>query len=329
MLGNSQVSRPQRVGFLLLPNFSLAPVVSAIEPLRLANRQSAEELYTWEMFTVDGEPVSSSAGIALTPVRPLAEAEAIRTLVVVGGLETHAFDDRFVTSFLRRMDRLGADLGALCTGAHYLARAGLLDGYRCTVHWENIPSFEEDFPDIEVVPTLFDIDRNRFTCAGGAAALDLMLHLIEKQHGLELATIVSEQSIHERIREGADFQRMTLRSRLGISHPKLVLVIAEMEANLEEPLSRLALARNAGISTRQLERLFRRYLNRTPTRYYLELRLTRARNLLQQTSMPVIGVALACGFVSASHFSKCYREYYGHTPGDERKSRIKTAGTGA
>jgi transcriptional regulator GlxA family with amidase domain len=195
----------------------------------------------------------------------------------------------------------------------------LLDGFRCTVHWENLDAFREDFPDLDVTGELFEIDGPRLTCSGGTASLDMMLSLIAQSHGRDLAAQVAEQFIHERIRDTHDHQRMSLQGRLGISHPKLLQVITMMEAHLEEPLARAELARRAGLSTRQLERLFRRYLGRTPTRYYLELRLHRARALLTQTAMSILNVALACGFVSASHFSKCYREFFHKMPREERQ----------
>jgi transcriptional regulator GlxA family with amidase domain len=216
------------------------------------------------------------------------------------------------------MGRRGLDIGAMCTGSHILARAGLLDGHRCTIHWENLASFVEDFPDVEVTAELFEIDRHRFTCSGGTAAIDLMLNVISRQHGHELAAAVADQLMHERIRDEHDHQRMSLPARLGVRHPKLLSVIELMEQNLEEPMSRAELAGRAGLSTRQLERLFRKYLSRSPARYYLELRLHKARLLLLQTNMSVIDVALACGFVSASHFSKCYRDFFGRTPRKER-----------
>ena len=167
----------------------------------------------------------------------------------------------------------------------------------------------------------FIIDNSITFNAGGTAALDMMLHLIGRQHGPKLATDVSEQVIHARIRAPPSHHRMELRPRLGVSHPKLLAVIADMEDNIEEPLSQTELADMAALSTRQLERLFRKYLSSTPTRYYLNLRLQRAQQLLSQTSMSILSVALACGFVSASHFSKCYRERYGRTPRTERAAQ--------
>jgi transcriptional regulator GlxA family with amidase domain len=318
MFGTPPKELPQKIAFLLVPNFSMIAFTSALEPLRLANRASGRQLYAWRLFTIDGKPVKASNGIVLTPDGRGEEATAFGTVVLCSGIDAHRFEDKSLFALLRRFDRQGKDIGALCTGSHILARAGLLDGYRCTIHWENLAGFAEDFPHIEATPELFEIDRNRFTCAGGTASLDLMLNLISRQHGHELAASVSDQFLHERIRDQHDQQRMALPARLGVRHPKLMAVIKLMEANLEEPLDRGELASAAGLSSRQLERLFRKYLNRSPARYYVELRLNRARLLLLQTNMAVIDVALACGFVSASHFSKCYRDFFGKTPRKER-----------
>ncbi|MEQ8398326.1 GlxA family transcriptional regulator [Thalassobaculum sp.] len=309
---------PTKIGFLLIRNFSMMAFTSAVEPLRSANRMSGRTLYEWRIISPDGKPVSASNGIEVVPHHAMAEVDREKILVVVTGIDVQRYEDERILGFMRRIARQGAIMGALCTGSHLLARAGLLDGRRCTIHWENLGGFTEDFPEIEVSSDLYEIDRDRFTCSGGTAALDMMLHLIGRQHGQTLANQVSEQFIHDRIREPHDHQRMELRARLGVSHPKLISVISEMELNLEEPLSQTDLAERAGLSTRQLERLFRKYLGATPTRYYLTLRLQRARQLLVQTSMSILSVALACGFVSASHFSKCYRECFGRTPRAER-----------
>ena len=318
MLGKQPREYPQKIGFILLPRFSMIAFTSAVEPLRLANRIDGRELYSWPIYSLDGAPVAASNGIALTPIGDLDAASKLDTVVLCAGIDVQKIDDQRLGSWLRRMDRQGADLGAICTAPYILARHGLLDGYQCTIHWENLAAFVEDFPQTEVSNELFEIDRNRFTCAGGTASLDMMLNMIALQHGHDLAAAVADQFMHERIRDRHDHQRMSLPARLGVRHPKLLSMIDVMEKNLEEPLTRGQLARKAGLSTRQLERLFRKYLNRSPARYYLELRLNKARLLLLQTNMSVIDVALACGFVSASHFSKCYRDYFGRTPRKER-----------
>ena len=237
---------------------------------------------------------------------------------MVGGLKVKQAITRPVLTWLRREARRGLPVGALCTGAQVIAEAGLLDGRRCTIHWENRDSFEEDFPEIELTQNIYVIDRDRYTAAGGAAATDLMLKLIALKHGAELANLVADQMIHTAIRSDKDEQRLSIPTRIGVRHPKLATVIHRMEAAIEDPVSPMTLAQDVGMSTRQLERLFRRYLNRSPKRYYMELRLAKARNLLMQTDMSVIEVALACGFASPSHFSKCYRALYKTTPYRER-----------
>jgi transcriptional regulator GlxA family with amidase domain len=309
---------PQWIGFLLIPKFSMIAFASAIETLRIANRLSERRLYEWRLFSVDGESVAASNGIDIVPFGRIADMERYRTVIVCSGMDVERYDVSRIKNWLRRFDRLGCTIGALCTGAHVLARAGLLNGYRCTIHWENLAGFVEEFPDIEVSTDLFEIDRNRFTCSGGTAAIDLMLYLIAAQHGGALATAVCEQLILDRMRDAHDRQRMPLRTRLRISNAKLIEAIGLMETHLEDALTQEDLAMSVGLSRRQLERLFRRYLGKSPARYYLELRLHRARLLLHQTDMSIIAVGLACGFVSASHFSKCYRQTYGRTPRAER-----------
>ena len=309
---------PERFGFLLMPQFSLIAFAAAIETLRLANRSADAPLYEFCILGQHGESVQASGGFRIEVDAPLQDAAACHTVIVCGGIAVHQFEEREVLAALRQAQRSGRRLGALCTGSHVLARAGLLDGYRCTVHWENLASFSEDFPEIEVTGNLYEIDRNRFTCAGGSATADMMMTLVANKHGETLAREVAEQAIHERIRGPEERQQMSVPARFGVRHPRLLTVIELMENNLEEPLSRSDLAKAAQLSTRQLERLFRRYLERSPARYYLELRLRKARQLLLQTSMSVMQVAMACGFVSASHFTKCYRAYFGRTPYRER-----------
>jgi transcriptional regulator GlxA family with amidase domain len=309
--------------FLLIPDFSMIAFTSAIEPLRIANRLAGRQLYAWRLVSRDGGPVPASNGIAIQVDKSIAACEPggsgpLPVVVLCAGLGSEHYQDKEVFAWLRRWDRRGAPVGALCTGAHVLARAGLLEGHRCTIHWENLPGFVEAFPEIQVTSDLYDIDRTRFTCSGGTAALDLMLHRIALAHGDELATKVSEQCIVDRIRGPHDRQRMPLRVRLGVHHPKLIRAVEIMEANIEEPLSQELLARHIGLSRRQLERLFRRHLGRTPAQYYLETRLERARHLLYQTDMPIMSVACATGFVSASHFTTCYRQMFGKTPRAER-----------
>jgi transcriptional regulator GlxA family with amidase domain len=311
-------ARTERFVFLLLDNFTFIAFAGAIEPLRIANRMAGRTLYAWQVASETGGPVTASNGVVVQADTGLADLGRETAIVVVGGLLVKQAITRPILTWLRREARRGMPVGAVCTGAQVLAQAGLLDGRRCTIHWENRDSFEEDFPDIELLPNVYVVDRDRWTAAGGAASVDLMLKLIARRHGAELANLVADQMIHTAIRSDKDEQRLSIPTRIGVRHPKLATVIHRMEEHVEDPVSPTVLARDAGMSTRQLERLFRRYLGRSPKRYYMELRLGKARNLLMQTDMSVINVALACGFASPSHFSKCYRALYQTTPYRER-----------
>lgn len=320
--------RPTRIGFLLLPGFSGLAFFSAMDPLRMANQLAERTVYEWPFITLDGQPVAASNGARIVPDSSIADAGSLEFLCVCGGTEIHQACDKRILSWLRRLASRGVVLGAICTGTYVLASAGLLRGYRCTTHWENIPVHidKQDFPETVFCSELFVIDRDRYTCAGGVAPLDMILNLIHRQEGEELAREISEEFTHERIRTVSDLQRVPLRHYLGTSQPKLVEAVTLMEANVEEPLTLDELARYTVVSRRQLERLFREYLNCTPSRYYLELRLQRARRFLLQSDMPVIDIGLACGFASPSHFSKSYHDFFGCTPSAQRRRENDTAG---
>ncbi len=314
-----EYDKPQSVDFLLVPNYSMLAFSAAIEPLRMANYVSQRKLYEWRLLSFDGEPVTSSAGLR-TPVDTAARQLAFSgVLFVCGGLNIHKHLPSGILNSLREAAEQKSILGGICTGSYALAKADLLDGYRCTIHWESIAAVHEEHPELVISRELFELDRDRYTCSGGVAPMDMMLHIISKRHGKELAGRISEQLMCERMRDHHDLQRVPLKLRIGTGQPKLAEAVALMEANMEEPISLDELARHVGLSRRQLERLFKKYLNCVPTRYYLELRLERARLLLLQTSLPIVEIALASGFVSASHFSKCYREVYGRPPRDERR----------
>lgn len=312
---------PKSVGFLLLDNFTLISLASAIEPLRMANQLSGQDLYRWSTLSLGGRPVSASDGLYITPDNSLENASALDMVIVCGGVAIQRGVCREHTQWLQSQARQGRALGAVCTGSWVLASAGLLDGFDCSVHWECLASMQEAFPRVAMSTRLFSIDRNRFTSSGGTAPMDMMLNMIGREHGRELPAAISEMFVYERMRNEQDHQRVPLKHMLGTNQPKLQEIVALMEANLEEPIDLDELAVYVQVSRRQLERLFQKYLNCSPSRYYLKLRLIRARQLLKQTSMSIIEVASICGFVSTPHFSKCYREYFGIPPRDERQGQ--------
>ncbi len=311
----------KRFIFVLLEKFSMLSFASAVECLRIANRMSGRTLYSWAVHGEGGETVTCSAGTTFQLDGDLTDLQRDDTILLCGGLDVQDVTSKKLLAWLRREARKGAMVGGLCTGSYALAKAGLLDGKRATIHWENADSFAEEFEEVELTKSVFVVDGNRLSTAGGTSSIDMILKLIANDHGEELANAVADQLIYSSIRTDQDTQRLSIPTRIGVRHPKLSMVIQMMEANIEEPISPSILAQDVGMSTRQLERLFRRYLNRSPKRYYMELRLQKARNLLMQTDMSVINVALACGFASPSHFSKCYRAHYDTTPYRERGSK--------
>lgn len=311
--------------FFLIPDFSMIAFSMAIEPLRLANHILGQEYYSWRIASNNGEAVSASNGVIIS-VDGSVENERARLsgpkrpdmLIVCSGTNIENYNNRSVLAWLREEHNHGVIIGGLCTGAHILALAELLSGKRCAIHWENIPGFTERFPKSEAYANLYEIDGNIHTCAGGTAPFDMILHLIAQEHDENLVNRICEMALTDRVRNAHDRQRLPLRARLGVQNVRLLSIIELMEANLAEPLSLVEIAAHIGLSRRQIERLFQQEMGRSPARYYLEIRLDRARHLLLQSSLPVVEVAVACGFVSASHFSKCYRELHNRSPQQER-----------
>lgn len=310
----------QTLGFLLLDNFTLISMAAAIEPLRMANQLAGRELYQWVTISLNGEPVRASDGVLVTPDHATSEKLVLGTVIVCGGVGV----DRSILpehlSWLKRQAKSSCRLGGVCTGSWALAKAGLLDGYEASIHWEYMVIMKETFPRVDSTDRLFCIDRDRPTASGGTAPLDMMLNLIGRDHSRALSTAISEMFIYDLVRNEQDLQRVPLKHLFGSTQPKLLEIVALMEANLEEPICLDELAGYVFMSRRQLERLFQKHLLCSPSRYYIKLRLVRARRLLKQSPMSIVEVASACGFVSTSHFSKCYREFFGIPPRSERVS---------
>ena len=323
-----EMSQIRHVGFLTLNNFSMIAFTNALEILRMANYLLGEEAYQWSVCTVDGEAVTASNGLAFAKPTMLDPAHMPDVLLVCGGVDIQHAVTHDVIKLLTHASKYNMWLGGLCTGSYALAKAGLLDGYKCTIHWENMASLCEQFSAINFMEELFVIDRNRCTCAGGTAPLDLMLAFVAARFGKNpadknpshknLVAEISDQFMMVRARDSKDQQHIPVAARVGYSHKALVEVSALMEANIEEPLSLDELARLADLSQRHLQRMFKHTLNMTPMHYYLNLRLRRARALLLQTEMSVMSVTVACGFQSSCHFSKSYRTLFGYSPSMER-----------
>lgn len=312
---------PSPIGFLLVPRFTVIALSSAIEPLRIANRYVSRK-YSWKLLSADGRAVADGNGIGIQPDASIDDAGRLGSLLVCADHEPEKAASRRAIAWLRGLDRAGATLGGIDTGAFTLARAGLLDGRRATVHWEVADAFRERFPAIEITESLFEFDGPRITCAGGTAVLDMMLHAIAWDHGRAVADRVAEHCLHDHIRQASELQHMARARRSVARHPGLSQALRIAAQRPDAPPGIEELSRAAGTSSRQLTRLFRAAVGQTPARYLLRQRLERARQLLRRTDMAVLDVAVACGFVSQAHFSRAYRKAWGVAPRDDRKEQI-------
>lgn len=319
---SESAQQPTRFGFLLLNDFTLISLSSAVEPLRMANRICDESVYSWKTLSENGESVSASDGLSIGVDHSITESGLFNqfdVIVVCTGRRVERNTTSTVLKWLREANHAKVGLGAICTGSYVLAEAGLLDGIRCSIHWENMAALADVYPEVVVSRNVFTIEDNRYTSSGGTTPIDMMLHIISERCGSDVSAGVAEQFIYERIRRSDDHQRVPLKHVVGNQSGKLVVAVELMEANIREPISQQDLAKYVALSTRQLQRLFQRYLLCTPSRYYLQLRLQRARELLRQTSLSIVEISVDTGFVSTSHFSKSYKEFYNHSPSVERQ----------
>ncbi len=305
---------------LIIPGVSMMCVASAIEPLRAANRLSGRELYRWVLASLDGGPIDASNGITLSSVPVEDVWRGAQYMFLLGGVEVEHVDPRPFRTVLGRAARHGVKVGGVSGGPYVMARAGLLNGYKCTIHWEYQAAFEESFPEVICTSSLFTVDRDWMTCSGGVATMDLMLSIIDKQHGSELSVAVCNQFMVDRIRSGGEAQRAGADVRESLLPQSVAKAIRLMRANLEHPLPIADIARESGVSNRQLERQFQRYLSALPSRHYLKLRLDRALELLMYSRIPVAEVALASGFGSTSHFARNFRMQHGVRPSEVRRT---------
>jgi Transcriptional regulator containing an amidase domain and an AraC-type DNA-binding HTH domain len=308
----------QKFVFLLVPGLSMMSLASALEPLRACNRLTRRNAYAWQLTSVDGSAIQASNGIPLPTISCQGALSNADYLFVCGGLRIQKSDENRYLAVLREAAASGIALGALSTGTYLLARAGLLSGYRCTIHWENHVAFQEEFPNLNCTNSIYEIDRDRLTCSGGTAALDMMLHLIAEKHGGDRAREVANQFHHHHIRDASEDQRGGRQEVLAHLPERLQTAIRLMQSHIEDPISLPDIAKQVGVGARQLERLFMRHTGMAPLHYYMRLRIERARELLIYSDLPLIDVAVSCGFTSPSHFSTWYKRIYDTKPSEVR-----------
>lgn len=309
------------VAFILVPKFSMIALYGALEPLRVANRFKGE-VFAWRFVSVDGNPVSASNDIPVSVSGRLSSVGKPDLAIVYASYEPEESETPELLSGLRRLARSGGMIAAVDTGPFLLAAAGLLDGYRATCHWESLPGFRERFPSVQASEQLYEIDRDRMTCAGGASAIDMMLAWIGSLHGRRLAVDVADQLVHSRESEAA---RLPAARRYGLDDPRLEAAVRAMEEAIEEPVAADAIAAVSGLSLRQLERLFKARIGVSPKHFYLDLRLEKAERLLTYSRMSVREVAVATGFSSLSRFSRAFRARHGKPPSAFRRQPGRAA----
>jgi len=310
-------------GFVVVPNFSLIALSACVDPLRLANQVLGHSVYQSVLLSVDGGLVASSDGIQVMTQHSLAQAPGLDVVFVIGPNPIPKRGLRTLTLWLKKQASLGLPLGGIDTGAHLMAQAGLLDGYRCTIHWEDHEALAEQFPKVIVTQHFFEVDRDRYTCSGGVAPLDLMTYLLTQAPGnRDLANEVANLLIAER-RSLTDVQTVSIIHQSRVTNPVAIEVLRLMEANVAEPLPIGELAQLAGVSLRSLQRLFKRKFERSAERVYLDIRLAHARLLVHRSDKSVRDIALRTGFASPSHLTARYTPRYGASPQKDRDKRAQ------
>jgi AraC family transcriptional regulator, glycine betaine-responsive activator len=310
--------QPEHFVFLLVHDFTHLAFSCAIEPLRIANLISGKTLYKWSFMSANGETATASNEVVTQVHSGYSELKRGQKLFVLSGIRVKENTTNELLSVIRRERAKGRLAGALCSGAYCLAKAGVMNGLKTAIHWDYHDSFMEEFPEITLVRNVFVAEEKYMTASGGTATADLIIHLIEKNHGNDLAVEVADMMLHNSVREPTAEQKLSLQSRHGIRNEHLSKAIRTMTANIEHPIPPSDIAEDIGISTRQLERLFGRHLNCSPKKYYVDMRLQKARNLLLQTEKPVTEIAFLSGFASPAHFARVYRNQFGISPINQR-----------
>ncbi len=317
---NSGSSAPNKhFCFVLIPSFSLVAFSCATDALRAANEFIGSKAYSWNAVSAGENITKSSSGFAIA-APDISEAGEPDVIVICGGDRSHEYRNQALTNWLQAKSHQNCAIGSISDGAFVLADIGLFSKVPSTIHWRCFDAYRERFPELDIRPSIMEISDNRFSCAGGTASLDLMLHFISADHGAETASRVADNYFLDIIRDTSKEQHLTNAYRVAGKNEHLAQALLLMENNLEAPLSIAGLSVAVGVSKRQLDRIFKRYVGSSPQAHYRELRLARASGLLIQTGMGITEIALACGFQSASHLGKFFKQRFAVTPGEFRRN---------
>lgn len=309
-----RTGRTIRFGVLIFDGFPMLAFSAVIEPLRVGNILSKQDVFSWFIVSSGRPSVTASNGVAITVDHAAESAPDADYIVVCSGGDADRLPDKEPLKWIRRCLRSGAHVGSVADGTFYLARAGLMDGFACTLHWQSQPAFKEKFADITLKHDIYVVDRSRFTSAGGVGTLDMMLEIMAGHCGPGLAAEVAEWFVHSRIRSTADREKLQLHIRTGIHDDTVLSAVALMEDNIEAPISMIEIAGRLQMTRRQLENAFEREVGRSPSAYYRQIRLRHAKDLLEHSAMSVRDIGLACGYSSFSAFVRAFRGGFGETP---------------
>lgn len=309
----------RHIGFVVLEGFTMITFSNAIEAFRMANYVTKHPLYRFSVAGLIHDRTLASNHISINHSAPMEDLLTCDLVFVCGGYDLSSQKNSALRAWLQRFAKHNIALGGICTGAYALADAGVMNGHQSSIHWENLLTAKEKFPQVQFNPTIYTIDRNRYTCSGGASSLDLCIDIIRLHHDRKLSEEIGEQFTLSVLRKGDEPQHIPLPKQCNSGYNYVIEALVLMGKNLEDPLPIYELAPLLNISVRQLERWFKVYFSKSPQQYYTELRLKNAHRLLQQTNMSIMDVALACGFSNPSSFSKAYRGHFLHTPTQARR----------
>lgn len=313
-------SNIKKIGFLLVDGFTMMAFSNVIEPLRMANYVSAQPLYSWIISGLKGHQTSASNGVQITHTAEIKHLMDCELVFICGGYEAENLMSHELKAIVERLAVRDIALGGLCTGAIAIANAGLLDNQAASLHWENITLAQEKFGNVQFLNHIFTIGERLYTCSGGVCALDMTLHIIKQHFGRELIEKIQDMFVITSIREPAIIQHLPKPKALNYSYVHVIDAIALMKTNIEEPLSLSEIAKYVGISERQLQRQFAKQLSISPQKYYLDLRLEHAKNLLKHTTMPVTTVSMASGFINVTSFSRAFQQRFNISAREYRKT---------
>ncbi|HEY0274463.1 MAG TPA: GlxA family transcriptional regulator [Paenirhodobacter sp.] len=310
---------PRVIAFILTPGYALMSLSSAVEPLRAANLLAGHDLYQIRYLSVGGGFAASTAGGGFVCEDLTHAPPDVDIAFLVAGGNPLLYEDPTLVRALRGLETHRVALGGISGGAAILARHGLMRNRRFTVHWLHLDALQELRPDLLVERALFVIDRDRFSCAGGVAAMDMMCAIIAAGHGADFARSVSDWFIHPRLRAATEPQQLDPARRYNLHHPVLESVVSMMSTHLADPLSPAQLADLSGSSLRQVQRLFQDHLNRPMMQFYRDLRLDKAEELLEQSSLTILDIALSTGFSGVAHFTRSFTARFGEPPARRRR----------